>query len=137
MKANTFIIGAGAMALAAAVGWVVWPGNDQPASVSGKTALTIPAFSAAALEGEALFDQNCVACHGRYATGSDQGPPLVHRIYEPNHHGDLSFQRAARNGVRAHHWRFGDMPPVDGVSDADVMKITRYVRELQKANGIF
>ena len=29
------------------------------------------------------------------------------------------------------------MPPVEGVSDGDVIKITRYVRELQKANGIF
>ena len=29
------------------------------------------------------------------------------------------------------------MPPVEGVSDDDVIRITRYVRELQKANGIF
>ena len=29
------------------------------------------------------------------------------------------------------------MQPVDGVSDEDVIKITRYVRELQKANGVY
>ena len=58
-------------------------------------------------------------------------------IYEPNHHGDMSFRLAARQGVRAHHWDFGNMPPVEGVTDEDVIKITRYVRELQKANGIF
>lgn len=28
------------------------------------------------------------------------------------------------------------MAPVDGVSDKDVTKIIRYVRELQRANGI-
>jgi len=39
--------------------------------------------------------------------------------------------------VRAHHWNFGNMPPAEGVSDEDVIKITRYVRELQKANGIY
>jgi len=44
---------------------------------------------------------------------------------------------AAKNGVRSHHWRFGDMPPVDGVTNADVMMIARYIRELQKENGIF
>jgi hypothetical protein len=43
---------------------------------------------------------------------------------------------AVKNGVRAHHWRFGDMPPVEGVSDEDATKIVAYVRELQRANGI-
>ena len=28
------------------------------------------------------------------------------------------------------------MPPVEGVSDADVTAIVRYIRELQEANGI-
>ena len=74
-----------------------------------------------------------MTCHGRHATGSDQGPPLVHRIYEPNHHADIAFRLAVRNGVRAHHWPFGNMAPVEGVSDEDAIKITRYVRELQKA----
>ena len=61
----------------------------------------------------------------------------MHRYYEPGHHADETFRRAARFGVRAHHWRFGDMPPVDGLTDADVKAITAYVRELQQANGIF
>jgi hypothetical protein len=38
--------------------------------------------------------------------------------------------------VRAHHWRFGNMPPVDGVNRAEVEKIVAYVRALQRANGI-
>jgi len=63
-------------------------------------------------------------------------PPLVHKIYEPNHHGDMAFLMAARNGVRAHHWKFGNMPPVEGITDAEVITIVAYVRALQRANGI-
>ncbi|MEO3415030.1 cytochrome c [Roseovarius sp. CAU 1744] len=94
-------------------------------------------LSPIAEDGKALFDANCIACHGQDAAGNDgKGPPLVHKIYEPSHHGDESFQRAVALGVRGHHWRFGDMPPVQGVAREDVEKIVRYVRELQIANGI-
>ena len=125
-----------AAALAAVVAWLAWPEEHHPSHNGEQAAITIPPLSAEATAGRALFDENCMSCHGQHATGSDQGPPLVHRIYEPNHHGDVSFRLAVRNGVRAHHWKFGNMPPVDGVSDEDAIKITRYVRELQRANGI-
>ena len=49
---------------------------------------------------------------------------------------DFSFQTAAKNGVRAHHWRFGDMQPVPGVTEKQVEWIVKYVREIQRANGI-
>jgi hypothetical protein len=42
---------------------------------------------------------------------------------------------AAHNGVRAHHWRSGNMPPQPLVSELEVKAIVRYVRELQKATG--
>jgi cytochrome c len=87
-------------------------------------------------KGEAKFNANCARCHGERATGTKQGPPLVHKIYEPNHHGDLAFQRAVANGVRAHHWSFGDMPRVEGVTSDDVTEITRYIRWLQRQAGI-
>ncbi len=96
----------------------------------------VPALSAVAAEGGKLFEANCVACHGRNAAGSEQGPPLVHKIYEPGHHADMSFFRAVGRGVKAHHWPFGDMPPVPGLAGDDVRKIVTYVRELQAANGI-
>ena len=87
--------------------------------------------------GEALFRDNCASCHGDNAAGREGiGPPLVHRIYEPGHHGDGAFLLAVRQGVRAHHWPFGNMPPVAGVGDKDVESITAYVRKLQTANGI-
>ncbi len=86
--------------------------------------------------GEAKFKANCAGCHGERAAGTAQGPPLVHRIYEPNHHPDITFQRAAANGVRAHHWNFGNMPKIDGVTPEDVDQIIRYVRWLQRQAGI-
>lgn len=87
-------------------------------------------------KGEAKFNANCARCHGEQARGTAQGPPLVHKIYEPNHHGDFAFQRAAANGVRAHHWQFGDMPKIEGVTADDVEQIIKYVRWLQREAGI-
>ena len=86
--------------------------------------------------GEAKFNAHCSACHGPQAAGTQQGPPLVHKIYEPNHHGDAAFLRAAEFGVRAHHWEFGNMTKIEAVSPADVEEIIRYVRWLQRQAGI-
>ena len=100
-------------------------------------AVTIPEFSPMARAGARLFAENCAVCHGENATGTDTGPPLLHRVYEPGHHPDRLFQRAVSHGVMSHHWQFGNMPPVPGLSRKDVAKIIAYVRELQRANGIF
>lgn len=95
------------------------------------------ALSANAQIGKRGFEANCAACHGNNAVGQDDvAPPLVHIIYEPSHHGDESFQRAVASGVRGHHWPFGSMPPVAGLTRGDVTMITAYIRELQQANGI-
>lgn len=99
--------------------------------------VTVPEFSVAEREGEAAYNKSCASCHGENAAGQEGvAPPFVHRIYEPNHHGDGAFLIAALNGVRAHHWPFGNMPPVEGVAEADIAKIVAYVRALQRANGI-
>jgi mono/diheme cytochrome c family protein len=86
--------------------------------------------------GETTFNANCSACHGKQAAGTDHGPPLVHKVYEPNHHGDEAFKRAAANGVNAHHWKFGNMPKIDAVTPADVDQVVKYVRWLQRQAGI-
>jgi mono/diheme cytochrome c family protein len=100
--------------------------------------VTLPdALTENAQIGQRIFDANCATCHGPNASGREgMAPPLVHKIYEPSHHGDESFQLAVAQGVRAHHWRFGDMAPVTGLTRADVALVVEYVRELQRANGI-
>jgi len=86
--------------------------------------------------GEERFNALCSRCHGVHARGTDQGPPLVHKIYEPSHHGDFAFLRAAAQGVRAHHWDFGNMPKIAEASPDDVQLIIQYVRWLQREAGI-
>ena len=95
------------------------------------------ALSNTARAGEELFNANCSVCHGINASGTSQGPTFIDRIYHPGHHPDFSFRNAVSNGVTQHHWVFGNMPPVDGVSPEEVDKIICYVREVQRANGIF
>ena len=87
--------------------------------------------------GKLAFEAKCTSCHGTNAAGRDGvAPPLVHIIYESNHHGHESFQRAVAMGVQAHHWSFGNMPAVEGLTRGDVMMIIKYIRELQRENGI-
>lgn len=87
-------------------------------------------------EGKKQFETLCARCHGRAGVGTTMGPPLVHTIYEPSHHADLTFIRAATQGVRAHHWGFGDMPKVTEATPDDVATIIPYVRWLQREAGI-
>jgi mono/diheme cytochrome c family protein len=94
-------------------------------------------LSGVAKIGEVTFNAKCAACHGTNAAGKNGfAPPLIHKIYEPSHHGDAAFLNAARNGVKSHHWRFGNMPPVVGLTDSDVKNIVTYIREVQRENGI-
>ncbi|MBT5434198.1 MAG: cytochrome c [Alphaproteobacteria bacterium] len=98
--------------------------------------IVVPVLSQAAVTGQTLFETNCAQCHGTNGSGSNKGPPLIHSIYNAGHHADVSFLLAARNGVAQHHWRFGAMPPQPQVSDDDVAKVVRFIREIQQANGI-
>lgn len=88
-------------------------------------------------KGEALFNTHCVKCHGQKAAGTDNGPPLVNKIYHPNHHADLSFRWAVQRGVASHHWRFGNMPKIDGVNNDEIDLLIKYIRHLQKEAGIY
>ncbi|MDC3309695.1 cytochrome c [bacterium] len=140
------IIAATSILVAGGIGYALWPTTLQTtqsdASISLENGvlaevLVPETLSQNAQIGKLGFEAKCLVCHGVNAAGQDGvAPPLVHIIYEPSHHGDESFQRAVAMGVRGHHWPFGDMPPVGGVTRADVTKITVYIRELQLANGI-
>jgi mono/diheme cytochrome c family protein len=125
------------LAAAAVAIYAFYRPTQEPGSGPAMVNVTVPELTETAKQGQQLFNANCAQCHGRNAAGQNGvAPPLVHKFYEPSHHGDISFHRAAKFGVRAHHWRFGNMPPVEGIKDDDVSKIVAYVRELQRANGI-
>ena len=118
--------------VAAAVGTVAYFGVQQVPQ-SNETLVA----NAGGDDGEALFNANCAVCHGKEAVGTGNGPPLAHIIYEPGHHADFAFQRAVQQGVRQHHWRFGNMPTISGLTEEQVSEITAYVRRLQRDAGIF
>ena len=98
--------------------------------------LKLPPTPAEHQQGEDLFNGHCASCHGESGRGTDHGPPLLHVIYEPSHHSDASFVLAARTGVPAHHWTFGNMPPQPQVDSVAMRKIIGYVRWAQREVGI-
>lgn len=134
---------AAATALVAIGAWYVLPGvngTDETPVAEGAplVSVTLPEnLSETAQIGAKIFEAKCAACHGTSAGGRNGfGPPLIHQYYVPSHHGDEAFQRAAALGVKSHHWRFGDMPPVNGITRAEVSAIIEYIRQVQRANGI-
>lgn len=113
--------------------WLLWPAGAEFKPLNLKIPET---FTAEALQGGKLFKSHCQKCHGANGVGTDRGPPLIHVIYEPNHHSDGSFYHAVAKGVTQHHWPYGNMPALPDVRREDAAKIICYVRELQVANGI-
>ncbi len=148
MKLRTTVLLSASLAAIGAL-WLLWPSG--PAEVTRAATATAPAkdgapmvavtlpseLSAQAKMGQRAFDAACSSCHGANAAGQ-QGvaPPLIHKTYEPGHHADMAFFLAVENGVRPHHWRFGAMPPIEGLTRADVATIVAFVREVQRENGI-
>jgi cytochrome c len=122
-------VGAGAL-----VGVGVW--MTYRAAPAPTPTVRVPELSAVARAGQLAYERRCASCHGEVGQGTATGPPLVNAIYRPGHHADVAFELAVRRGVRAHHWQLGDMPSQPTVSAAEVAEITRFVRELQQANGI-
>ncbi|WP_419853663.1 c-type cytochrome [Candidatus Poriferisodalis sp.] len=102
--------------------------SDPPAPPTTAAALAIP-------DGAAVYQQYCAECHGADLRGTDKGPSQLSIIYEPNHHGDYAYRVAIRDGVREHHWWFGDMPPVEGITDLEIEKVISFVRSEQERLG--
>lgn len=110
--------------------------KPDPEQVRARQHLPAPGFVADAKQGSQLFLANCARCHGAVGKGTDQGPPLVHPVYRPGHHADLTFHWAVSRGIKQHHWQFGNMPPLPGVSPEEVGHIIAYVRAEQRKAGI-
>lgn len=135
-----FVVAISLIVAAIIVGLLVFnPIVNENSAMNGTpiAQVTVPALDPLAIEGETLFNSYCAKCHGVNAAGNDgAGPPLVHVLYVAGHHGDAAFYLAAKNGVRAHHWPFGNMPPVADVTEDEIAKIVVYIRALQRANAI-
>ncbi len=140
------IIGAVAALVGAAAVYFTGTGGGETTSgtgvvpVQGAAMVEValpPTLSQTAQIGQKAFNAACAECHGTNAAGRmGNGPPLIHKVYEPSHHSDMAFHLAVQNGVRAHHWKFGNMPAQEGLTRGDLDAIVAYVREVQQANGI-
>lgn len=104
----------------------------------------VPALSGEEIEipfhlakGQLLYEKYCSSCHGLQLNGSDKGPPLIHPFYKPSHHNDKSFYRAALKGVKQHHWNFGDMPPVVGMTPGKMDRVVPYLRYYQRQKKLY
>ena len=120
------IIAVTSILVAGGIGYALWPTTLQTtqsdASISLENGvlaevLVPETLSQNAQIGKLGFEAKGAVFHGVNAAGQDGvAAPLVPIIYEPSHHSGESFQRAVAMSVRGHHWPFGDMPPVGGVS---------------------
>lgn len=121
-----------------ALGYNFFTNEDYPdtATMVGQVNVQLAEHSALGIKGQEIFEANCATCHGENAAGGEGGPPLVHEIYNPGHHGDGAFLSAVMNGVPQHHWNFGNMPAQEGLTRLHVAAIVKYIRELQLANGV-
>lgn len=110
-------------------------GQADDAERLARLGLPATGYMADVGQGASTYAAKCRECHGPAARGTDKGPPLVHGYYVPNHHADLAFYRAVKQGVVQHHWEFGDMPAQPDVTPERVADIIAYVRGLQQKQG--
>lgn len=110
---------------------------EEPAPTSSTAAPPSASTAAAPAvpDGAAVYQQYCAECHGVDLRGTDKGPSQLSIVYEPNHHGDYAYRVAIREGTREHHWWFGDMPPVEGITDLEIEKVISFIRAEQQRLG--
>ncbi len=90
-----------------------------------------PEFAA----GARVYAERCASCHGADLRGTDKGPSHLSIVYEPGHHSDDSFRQAIAVGTPQHHWPFGDMQPVEGLTDQEVEDVIAFIRSEQERLG--
>jgi len=101
-------------------------------SLSGACSSTEPSGTA---DGASVYTQNCASCHGTDLRGTDRGPSQLSIVYEPNHHSDDAYRAAIRNGAPQHHWTFGNMPAIQGITDDEIELVIEFIREQQETFG--
>ncbi|NNF64163.1 MAG: cytochrome c [Acidimicrobiia bacterium] len=85
--------------------------------------------------GATVYEERCASCHGTDLRGTDKGPSQLSIVYEPGHHGDDAYVSAIRNGAQQHHWGFGDMPAIEGITDGQIQRVITYIRDEQRRRG--
>lgn len=103
--------------------------DDAPAATAGAGGTADLAL------GEEVYQANCARCHGDDLRGTERGPSQLSVVYEPSHHSDQAYVAAITQGSPAHHWDFGDMPPVEGLDQDEVASVIAYIRSVQEAEG--
>ena len=106
--------------------WLITKNKSKNISSDNSLAtITLPkTLTTSAQSGKSIYNVKCAHCHGINAVGQNKvARPLIHKVYELNHHGDKSFQRAVALSVSANHWPFGNMPPTKGITRSDVKLI--------------
>ena len=124
------------IALAIAVGislFLVFKKNPTPP----KVLVALPEFSKPAKIGRQIFNRSCAQCHGANASGGAKAPSLISKTYAPGSHADGAIFLAVSRGVRRHHWNLGDMPPQPQIKPDEIKYLTAFIRETQRANGIY
>jgi mono/diheme cytochrome c family protein len=101
---------------------------------SDSAPITVP-LPADEIDGATIYEARCASCHGSDLRGTDEGPTQLSIVYEPNHHSDDSYRSAIRNGAAEHHFNFGDMKPVAGITDEQIESVIAYVRAQQALLG--
>jgi mono/diheme cytochrome c family protein len=132
-----WLVPIGGMAVLVAIGllWLTGILSSQREAPSAQLSISKPVPPEFAM-GVTLFNTHCSVCHGPSAIGTDQGPSFLWRVYVPSHHSDASFYLAVKQGVRAHHWLFGNMPAMPHVTEDETTQIIAYVRWLQQQAGV-
>ena len=124
------------IALAIAVGislFLVFKEKPKP----DKVAVSLPEFSESAKLGQKVFNRACAKCHGINAGGGEKAPSLISKAYAPGSHADGAIYFAITRGVRRHHWNLGNMPAQPKIKPDEIKALTAFIRETQKANGIY
>lgn len=101
---------------------------------SGDSAPTVQTETGG-IDGAVVYSTSCASCHGADLQGTDKGPSHLSTVYEPNHHTDDAFRSAIANGAPQHHWNFGAMEPIEGLSDNEVEAVIAFVRSEQERLG--
>ncbi len=109
--------------------------GTQPQAIAQTEESSVIDLSELALSGQEYYNSTCAVCHGVNLVGTNQGPPFLNRVYAAGHHSDMAFVLAVKLGTRAHHFRFGPMSAIEGISDEQIGAIITYIREVQAANG--